>query len=160
MATSRRSSTPPTRWWSRRAPLPRSSSPPSNAPPPRAPAASKLPPSARSTSRWTATCSTPIPPPPALETGRIGGDVVAVAAHSDYLLDNISNTLDVAAGDADVAKRLFVFLGVPGGLLAAMLAAYSGTVLAEAQRREQAMLRVRGAARRTCCACSHCAPAH
>ena len=82
-----------------------------------------------------------------LETGRIGGDVVAVASGSDYLLDNISNTLDVAAGDADVAKRLFLFLGVPGGFLAAMLAAYSGTVLAEAQRREQAMLRVRGAAR-------------
>ena len=46
-----------------------------------------------------------------------------------------------------MAKRLFLFLGVPGGFLAAMLAAYSGTVLAEAQRREQAMLRVRGAAR-------------
>ncbi len=82
-----------------------------------------------------------------VETGRVGGDVVAVASPSDYLLDNISNTLDVAAGDADVAKRLFLFLGVPGGFLAAMLAAYSGTVLAEAQRREQAMLRVRGAAR-------------
>ena len=82
-----------------------------------------------------------------IETGRIGGDVVAAASPSDYLLDNVSNTLDVAAGDADVAKRLFLFLGVPGGFLAAMLAAYSGTVLAEAQRREQAMLRVRGAAR-------------
>ncbi len=83
-----------------------------------------------------------------LETGRIGGDVVAAAARSDYLLDNISNTLEVASGDADVAKQLFLFLGIPGGFLAAMLAAYSGTVLAEAQRREQAMLRVRGAARR------------
>jgi len=82
-----------------------------------------------------------------LETGRIGGDVVAVASDTDYLLDNISNTLAVAAGDANVAKRLFMFLGIPGGFLAAMLAAYSGTVLAEAQRRENAMLRVRGAAR-------------
>ena len=82
-----------------------------------------------------------------LETGRIGGDVVAAGSRSNYLLDNISNTLDVAAGDAGAAKRLFLFLGVPGGFLAAMLAAYSGTVLAEAQRREQAMLRVRGAAR-------------
>ncbi|MBL8778266.1 MAG: FtsX-like permease family protein [Acidimicrobiales bacterium] len=83
-----------------------------------------------------------------LETGRIGGDVVAAAGRSDYLLDNISNTLEVASGDADVAKQLFLFLGIPGGFLAAMLAAYSGSVLAEAQRREQAMLRVRGAARR------------
>ena len=61
-----------------------------------------------------------------LETGRIGGDVVAVASPSDYLLDNISNTLDVAAGDADVAKRLFLFLGVPGGFLAAMLDRWLG----------------------------------
>ena len=82
-----------------------------------------------------------------LETSRIGGAVVAAGSPSNYLLDNISNTLDVAAGDAGTAKRLFLFLGVPGGFLAAMLAAYSGTVLAEAQRREQAMLRVRGAAR-------------
>ena len=83
-----------------------------------------------------------------IETGRIGGDVVAAADRSDYLLDNISNTLDVAVGDAGVAKRLFLFLGVPGAFLAAMLAAYSGSVLAETQRREQAMLRVRGAGRR------------
>ncbi len=83
-----------------------------------------------------------------LETGRIGGDVVAAADASAYLLDNISNTLSVAAGDAGVAKRLFLFLGVPGAFLAAMLAAYSGSVLAETQRREHAMLRVRGAGRR------------
>ncbi len=74
-----------------------------------------------------------------------GRRVTAVAAHQDYLLNNISNTLDVAAGDAQVAKRLFIFLGVPGGVLAAMLAAYAGAVLAEAQRREQATLRIRGA---------------
>ena len=79
------------------------------------------------------------------DTGR---RVTAVAAHQDYLLNNISNTLDVAAGDAQVAKRLFIFLGVPGGVLAAMLAAYAGSVLAESQRREQATLRIRGASRR------------
>ncbi len=83
------------------------------------------------------------------ETTRIGARLREVAAESDdYVLDNISNTLAVAAEDAAVAKRLFVFLGVPGGLLAAMLAAYAGSVLAEAQRREQAMLRIRGASRR------------
>jgi putative ABC transport system permease protein len=82
------------------------------------------------------------------ETTRIANDVTAVAANQDYLLDNITNALTVAADDADVAKRLFVFLGVPGALLAAVLAAYAGHVLAEAQRREQATLRVRGASRR------------
>jgi len=64
-----------------------------------------------------------------------------------FLLDNISNTLAVARDDAEVAKRMFVFLGVPGGVLAAMLAAYAGVVLAGAQRREQATLRIRGASR-------------
>ncbi len=84
----------------------------------------------------------------AVQTQRIGEEISAVAAHQDFLLDNITNTLDVAAADAEVAKRLFVFLGVPGGVLAAMLAAYAGTVLADAQRREQATLRIRGASRR------------
>jgi putative ABC transport system permease protein len=84
----------------------------------------------------------------ATQTERIASEVMAVAEHQDYLLDNISNTLHVAADDAGVAKRLFVFLGVPGALLAATLAAYAGNVLAEAQRREQATLRIRGASRR------------
>ncbi len=82
-----------------------------------------------------------------VQTRRIAADVTAVADHQDFVLDNITNTLSVAAADAAVAKRLFVFLGVPGGLLAAMLAAYAGNVLAEAQRREQATLRIRGAGR-------------
>ncbi len=84
-----------------------------------------------------------------VQTRRIGTAVADVAAGgSDYVLDNITNTLTVAADDAGVAKRLFVFLGLPGGFLAAMLAGYAGTVLADAQRREQATLRVRGASRR------------
>ena len=82
------------------------------------------------------------------QTQRIGAAVSAVAGRQDYLLDNISNTLVVARGDANVAKRLFLFLGVPAGLLAAMLAAYAGSVLAGAQLREQATLRIRGASRR------------
>ncbi|GAA1764918.1 ABC transporter permease [Agromyces humatus] len=83
------------------------------------------------------------------ETRAIAGEVMGVAAPSpDHLLDNITNTLDVATGDAGTAKSLFVFLGVPGGILAAILAAYSGSVLAHAQRREQATLRIRGASRR------------
>lgn len=82
------------------------------------------------------------------QTQQIGASVSAVAGRQDFLLDNISNTLAVARGDANVAKRLFLFLGIPGGLLAAMLAAYAGNVLANAQRREQATLRIRGASRR------------
>lgn len=83
-----------------------------------------------------------------IQTKRIAAAVVAVAAHQDFLLDNMSNTLQVATGDATVAKRLFIFLGLPGGFLAAILAGYAGNVLADAQRREQATLRIRGASRR------------
>lgn len=83
-----------------------------------------------------------------VQTRRIGEEISAVGPGYDYLLDNISNTLEVADADAGVATRLFVFLGLPGAFLAAMLAAYAGTVLADAQRREQATLRVRGASRR------------
>ncbi len=82
------------------------------------------------------------------ETRAIALAVTAVASHQDYLIDNISNTLAVARDDAGLGKRMFIFLGVPGALLAAMLASYAGSVLAVAQRKEQATLRVRGASRR------------
>ena len=83
----------------------------------------------------------------AAETQAIATAVMGVAQGQDYLLDNITNTLTVAAGDARTAKTLFGFLGVPGALLAAILAAYSGNVLAESQRHEHATLRIRGASR-------------
>jgi len=43
---------------------------------------------------------------------------------------------------------MFVFLGVPGILLAVLLTAYAGSILAATQRREHATLRLRGAERR------------
>ena len=82
------------------------------------------------------------------QTQQIAATILAGAGERDFLLDNISNTLAVAAADAEVAKRMFVFLGFPGAVLAATLAAYAGVVLAGAQRREQATLRIRGASRR------------
>lgn len=83
------------------------------------------------------------------QTKTVADAVMQVAPYQDdYLLDNISNTLSVAVADSAAAKRLFVFLGVPGALLAAMLSAYAGNVLAETQRREHAVLRIRGASRR------------
>jgi len=82
------------------------------------------------------------------QTKTVASAVTDLAPGQDYLIDNISNTLQVARDDAHIAKRMFVFLGVPGALLAAILAAYAGGVLASALRREQAILRVRGANRR------------
>lgn len=62
-----------------------------------------------------------------------------------FVIDTISSTLTVAKTDALVGKILFLFLGLPGVLLAAYLAGYAGGLLAQAQRREQATLRARGA---------------
>ncbi len=81
------------------------------------------------------------------QTQAIAQTVNRIAPIQDYLIDNISNTLQVARDDAVVAKRMFVFLGLPGALLAAFLATYAGGILASAQRREQANLRIRGAHR-------------
>ncbi len=81
------------------------------------------------------------------QTRAIARAVRAIAPEQDYQIDNISNTLQVARDDAAVAKRMFLFLGIPGALLAAFLAAFAGGILALAQRREQANLRIRGADR-------------
>jgi len=81
------------------------------------------------------------------QTKAIAQQVNRIAPGQDYLIDNISNTLQVASDDAAVGKRMFLFLGLPGALLAALLAAYAGGILAAAQRRERANLRIRGAQR-------------
>jgi putative ABC transport system permease protein len=77
----------------------------------------------------------------------VARSIDAVAPGHDYLIDSVSNTLAVAKADAAVGRRMFLFLGLPGVLLAAFLAAYAGALLAAAQRREQAVLRIRGAHR-------------
>jgi putative ABC transport system permease protein len=82
------------------------------------------------------------------QTKAVADAVNAVASGHDILIDNISNALQVARDDARTAKRMFVFLGLPGALLAAILTSYAGGVLASALRREQAILRIRGANRR------------
>ncbi len=68
-----------------------------------------------------------------------------IAPHQDYLIDNISNSLQVARDDATVGKQMFLFLGLPAVVLSAFLVVYAGSVLAGAQRRELAILRIRGA---------------
>ncbi|MEO8477783.1 MAG: FtsX-like permease family protein [Actinomycetota bacterium] len=82
------------------------------------------------------------------QTHAIATQIEAVASDQDYVVDNISNALQVAAGDAIVAKKMFLYLGLPGMVVAAILTAYAGSLLAGSQRRENALLRVRGADRR------------
>ncbi|MDQ6915115.1 MAG: hypothetical protein M3155_04810, partial [Actinomycetota bacterium] len=59
--------------------------------------------------------------------------------------DNAAEALTLASADATNAKILFLLLGIPGVLAAAALGLATESALAEAQRREDALLRLRGA---------------
>jgi len=61
------------------------------------------------------------------------------------VLDNVGDSLGAARNDATNAKVLFLFLGIPGVLVAGALAVAAAGSLAAAQRRELALLRLRGA---------------
>ncbi|MDT5258340.1 MAG: putative transport system permease protein, partial [Mycobacterium sp.] len=62
--------------------------------------------------------------------------------------DNLGAALDTARGDAAYAGVLFVFLGLPGAVLAAMLTATITSTGATRRRAEHALLRARGATAR------------
>ena len=64
------------------------------------------------------------------------------------ITDNVVNTLTTATKDVVAARLLFVFLGLPGVLLAAYLSRYATQLVSEGQRREIALLRTRGLAPR------------
>jgi len=59
--------------------------------------------------------------------------------------DNLSAQLDGARSDSLYAQLLFLFLGVPGVILAGLLAAVIAASGGDRRRREQALLRLRGA---------------
>jgi putative ABC transport system permease protein len=67
-------------------------------------------------------------------------------AGSGIVGDNLAARLDVARSDALYAQMLFLFLGLPGALLAALLTAVVAAAGAMTRRRDQALLRLRGAA--------------
>jgi putative ABC transport system permease protein len=62
--------------------------------------------------------------------------------------DNLAAQLDAARQDALYAQLLFLFLGVPGAVLAALLTAVIAASGGDRRRREQALLRIRGASPR------------
>jgi putative ABC transport system permease protein len=62
--------------------------------------------------------------------------------------DNLGATLDAARTDAIYAQVLFVLLGLPGAVLAGLLTMTVAGAGADRRRREQALLRARGAGRR------------
>ncbi len=72
-----------------------------------------------------------------LEAALAGGGLVG---------NNLAARLDGARVDAIYAQMLFLFLGLPGVIIAALLAGVIASSGRERRRREQALLRVRGAA--------------
>jgi len=71
-----------------------------------------------------------------LETKLAGSGVVG---------DNLASALDKARADALYANILFLFLGVPGAFLAGLLTQAVAGASANRRRRDQALLRTRGA---------------
>ncbi|MDX6594923.1 MAG: putative transport system permease protein [Solirubrobacterales bacterium] len=63
-------------------------------------------------------------------------------------VDNLSEGLETATGDALYAEALFIMLAVPGALLALGLAYLAALGTVDRDRRELALLRARGASRR------------
>ncbi|HEY0812481.1 MAG TPA: ABC transporter permease [Pseudonocardia sp.] len=61
--------------------------------------------------------------------------------------DNLGASLDAARSDAAYAQVLFVFLGLPGAVLAGLLTAAVATAGAGRRRQEQALARLRGVSR-------------
>ena len=59
--------------------------------------------------------------------------------------DNLGAALDAARGDAAYARILFLFLGLPAAVLAVLLTATVVDSGSDRRRREQALLRARGA---------------
>lgn len=74
-----------------------------------------------------------------LETRLAGGGLVG---------DNLGSALDQARQDALYAQLLFLFLGVPGAILAGLVTASIAAAGADRRRRDAALLRTRGASTR------------
>ena len=78
-------------------------------------------------------------------TERQGHNLEARVAGSAILSNNLAARLDAARGDAAYAYVLFLFLGGPGITLAALLTLAVAASGAAVRRRDQALLRLRGA---------------
>src|SRR5207302_10130348 len=63
-------------------------------------------------------------------------------------VDNLSDSLSSAAGDALYAETLYIMLALPGALVALGLAYLAALGTVERDRRELSLLRARGASRR------------
>jgi putative ABC transport system permease protein len=89
-----------------------------------------------------------LPPAPAAAFDQVAGsarNLETQLAGAGLVGDNLGAALDAARSDAAYATVMFLFLGLPGVALATLLVAVVATSGADRRRREQALLRARGA---------------
>lgn len=79
--------------------------------------------------------------------GQIRNSIEGSLTGQVRFVDNLSEALESAAGDALYAEALFIMLAVPGALLALGLAYLAALGSVDRDRRELALLRARGASR-------------
>ena len=80
--------------------------------------------------------------------GQVRNRVERALTGQVQFVDNLSDSLTTAAGDALYAQTLYIMLAVPGGLIALGLAYLAALGTAERDRRDLLLLRARGASRR------------
>jgi putative ABC transport system permease protein len=81
--------------------------------------------------------------------GQIRNSIESNLTGQIRFVDNLSEGLETASGDALYAEALFIMLAVPGALLALGLAYLAALGTVDRDRRELALLRARGASRRS-----------
>ncbi|MFN2490845.1 MAG: ABC transporter permease [Actinomycetota bacterium] len=89
-----------------------------------------------------------LPPDPASAFAAISGRALNLEAKlsgKGLVGNNLGATLDAARSDALYAQVMFVFLGLPGALLAALLTTTIALTSRERRLKEQALIRTRGA---------------
>src|SRR5439155_20647766 len=92
-----------------------------------------------------------LPPDPSIAFAQVlasAHNLEARLAGAGRVGDNLGAQLDASRSDSIYAQLLFLFLGVPGALLAALLAAVIAASSRGRRRTEQALLRIRGASPR------------
>ena len=95
--------------------------------------------------------STALPPDPAAAFAQVmarARNLEAQLAGAGLVGDNLGAQLDAARSDALYAQLLFLFLALPGAVLAALITGAVAAAGGGQRRREQALLRIRGASPR------------
>ena len=83
----------------------------------------------------------------AVDVAGAANNLTAKLAGRGLIGDNLGASLSAARADASYARVLFLFLGLPGAALAGLLTIAVAGADQETRRRDQALLRLRGATR-------------